>query len=106
MNQVIYSQIASGNTVSSHVALAYVGRAVGLLVSLVTSATVNIEVSHNTTSADFRAIQKPDGSGAWALGTESGAVDLKDVILPFPYFRLVAGVAQTDVSSFAVAVRL
>lgn len=80
----------------------------GLWVPVITSATLYVQGSFDTTSANFVRLQKPDGSGDWTLaaGTGSKAVTLQDFGFTWPYLRIESSNAQAAVRSFAVVTKV
>lgn len=80
----------------------------GLWAPTVTSGTLTIRGSFDTTSANFVPLTNPAGSGDWtfAVGPGSRGVSLQDVGFPFPFIKLFTSVAQTDARSFAVVVKI
>jgi len=105
--QLLHTIIASGDSVSSTVDLKG-GKFGGLIATIVTSADVYLQVSWDTTSANFVRAWKPDGSAVWDWAVASGnaAIDLKDVGIPFPHCRLETGVAQADTASLTFVTKL
>ena len=92
--------ISSGASVSGIISVLG-AQNTGLLVHLPTSCTAYLQVSFDTTSANFRRVDKTDGSGDWTWNVGSGkaATMVKDVAGVFPYMRLETGVTQEDTTS-------
>jgi len=105
--EILHRTIAQSGQVSSVFELQGTDK-MGLLVSLITSCEAYWQVSFSTTSADFRRAFKTDGTSVWTWGVASGraAVDLKDVGGAFPFGRLETSVAQENVCSLAVVMKL
>jgi hypothetical protein len=102
-----FATIASGASVSGTVAL--VGADLfGLWAPVVTSCQIFLQGNYDTTPANFVRLQNPAGSGDWAfaVGAGSKAISLQDVAFPWPYLRVETSVAQTDVRTFAIPVKI
>ena len=80
----------------------------GLWAPVVTSCTIVVRGSFDTTSANFVNLTNPAGSGDWtfAVGLGSRGITLQDVAFPFPFMKLFTGVAQTEPRSFALVAKL
>lgn len=80
----------------------------GVWSPVVTSCTLTLRGSFDSTSANYVPLTNPAGSGDWtfAVGPGSRGITLQDPGLPFPYLKLFTSVAQAAVRSFAVIVKL
>lgn len=83
-------------------------KSMGLVASTLTSCQIFFQVSWDETSANFVRAGKKDGSGdfVWSVGVGSNAITLQDVLHPFPYGRIETSVAQAQVSSLSLIVKL
>ena len=107
MNTLFHRTIAQSESVSSIFAIQNAD-SIGLFASIPTSCVAYIQVSHNTTSANFMRACKTDvGSGDWSWGIGSGtrAIDLTNIVGAFTYMRLETSVAQAVVASLSVIVK-
>lgn len=95
--------IASGAVVSSIFQVA--GSVImGIIAPTITSGALFLQAAHDTTSASFKRVQNPAGSGdwTWALAAGDKAVAVHDCLAPFRYVRLEAQTAQTAPRTFKV----
>lgn len=100
---VVYATVASGFQASGAIGLAGADL-FGLWAPTVTSCTLTLRGSFDSTSANFIPLTNPAGSGDWifAVGPGSRAVTLQDVAFPAPFLKLFTSVAQTDTRTFAI----
>ena len=104
--QTQFVTIPISGKVSGDVSLAG-AREIALLVPVITSGTMLVQGSFDTTSALFRRIQNTAGSGDLTLTTAAGslAFTLPAAIYPFPYLRFEAQNFQTAAVSLAVVTK-
>lgn len=103
-NPAQWPNIASGDTLSDTIDLRGM-RDAGIVLPNSMGQSF-LQVSFDTTSANFRRAQNPLGSGQdWtigSLGATGAAVAIADIIGPFPYARLEQGAAVTDTRTIVV----
>jgi len=107
MIQTFTATVPLSGTVSDDISL--VGATVvGLWCPTITSGTVLLQGSPDTTSANFVRITNAAGSGdwTWSVGPGSKAITIEDVARPFGYLRLETSVAQAAARTFQVVVKL
>lgn len=80
----------------------------GLWAPAVDSCAITLRGSWDQTSANYKVLTNPAGSGDWtfAVGPGDRAITLQDVAFPWPYLRIVCAVAQTVPRSLAVVTKL
>jgi hypothetical protein len=102
----MYVTISSGDTVSG-VAAIRGGRIATLWAPTVTSCDLQLQASWDTTSANFADLFALDGTWRWKceIGVGGVAMPLNDVV-SVPYLRLETSVAQADVRTFVIGVKL
>ncbi len=105
--ETFHRTIAQSGSVSSMFGLAG-AKSVGLFASVVTSCEAYLQVSFDTSSANFVRAGKKDGSGdfVWSLGPGSLALSLQDTGFPFPFAKIETSVAQEAVRSLSMVVKL
>lgn len=106
MLQTFFKTAAQSSFVSSIFTIQN-AKSVGLFAAVVTSCQAYLQVSFDTTSANFMRASKLDGSGDWTWNVGSGAkaISLQDVWVDFPYARLETSVAQANVCSYTMVVK-
>jgi hypothetical protein len=110
-----FTTILSGQTVSADVQIGN-SEIVGLHFPAITSCSMTLQAGFtNATSAQYFNISNTNSGGIF--GPAGGAISLltgvgsvamvaSDLLKPFPAFRLVAGVAQTDTRTIGVSLSL
>jgi hypothetical protein len=95
--------IASGSAVSEVFGIGNAWAA-GIWAPEVTSCQAHLQVSYDTTSANFVRVQNNDGVGHWTWGIAAGseAITLEAALMPFTLARIETSVAQADTRTFAV----
>lgn len=82
---------------------------VGLIVSIPTSCTAFLAMSHTVNSGDFgRRVfnyANPAALASWNVGSGKTARDLTEQLGVFPYFRLETSVPMTAVASLVLVVK-
>lgn len=82
---------------------------VGLIVSVPTSCTAFLALSHTVNSGDFARrtfnYSNPAPLASWNVGSGRIARDLTEQLGVFPYFRLETSVPMTAVASLALVVK-
>lgn len=99
--------VNSGDQVSGDIAL--IGaRLVALQVPTIDSCQMFIQGNTVTVSAEYVRLLNPLGSGDWTgeVGVGSRMVDVSALMAAVPQARIELGVAQTDVRTFALAVKI
>lgn len=104
---LFHTIINSGQFVSGDISLIGADLA-GLWCPTVTSCNLFIQGSFDTTSGNFVRMLQADGVGDFQLdvGVGSRCAGISEVAHAFPYLRIEASVAQTDVRSFVVVTKL
>ncbi len=104
--QEMYVTIAQSGFVSELISIRH-ARDVTLSAPEVNSCLLKMQGSTNTTSANFKNIIAADGSTRWVWEVEDGntAIPITGLEL-FPYLRIEVDVAQTDVRTFTIGVKL
>lgn len=101
-----YVTIAQSATVSDTLSIKHAKEGF-ISVPAVNSCVLKTQASWNTTSANFRNITAEDGSTRWSWGIEAGNIAIPLFgIHQFPYIRFELGVAQSDVRTFVIGVKL
>lgn len=83
------------------------GRALSIFAPVITSCQLFMQVSVDTTSANFRRAQNPAGSGdwTWAVGAGSRAIQA-DALGAFAFYRIETSVTQAaSATTFTLAVK-
>ena len=99
--------VDSGDQVSEDVAL--IGaRLVALQIPTVDSCQMFIQGNTVTLSGEYYRLLNPLGSGDWTgeVGVGSRMVDLSAIMAAVPRARIELSVPQTDVRTFALAVKI
>ena len=99
--------VDSGDTVSGDIALLAAG-AVSLQVPTVDSCQMFLQGNTTTLSGEYVRMMNPLGSGDWTGEVTVGSrmVDVSAVLGGVPRARIELSAAQTDVRTFALAVKL
>lgn len=81
---------------------------VGVWSPEITSGNMFVQVSFNTTSADFKRVLSEVGSAAYQplVGPGNIAFALSSVVGPFPHIRFETDTPQTDVRTLVVVTKL
>ena len=100
--QEMYVTIAQSGFVSELISIRHARN-----VTLSAPCLLKMQGSTNTTSANFKNIIAADGSTRWVWEVEDGntAIPITGLEL-FPYLRIEVDVAQTDVRTFTIGVKL
>ncbi len=104
--QELYVTIAQSATVSDTLSIKHAKEGF-ISVPTVNSCVLKTQASWDTTSANFKDVTAQDGSTRWSWEIETGnkAIPLFG-LHQFPYLRLETGVAQSDVRTFVIGVKL
>lgn len=101
-----YVTIAQSATVSDTLAIKHAKEGF-VSVPEVNSCVLKTQASWDTTSANFCDVIASDGATRWSWQVNSGMVAIPLFGLhQFPYLRFEAGVAQSDVRTFVIGVKL
>lgn len=99
--------VDSGDQVSEDIAL--IGaRLVAVQVPTIDSCQMFLQGNTVTVSGEYVRLLNPLGSGDWTgeVGVGSRMVDVSAILAAVPQARIELGVAQTDVRTFALAVKI
>ena len=106
--QNLFPQVASGDTVSEDIAL--IGAdLIGLYAPVVDSCQLFLQGNYGSqSSAEFVRLEDPlnFGDWTWPVGPGSSAIVISDPAHAFPFLRIELSAAQTDVRTFALAVKI
>lgn len=102
--QTQHVSVASGSAVSETLNLKAFNIAGVFFPTVDSAGNCYVQVSFDTTSANFVRAFKADGSAAFAIATGAGSIaaTLQDAIMPFPHARFEFDVAQTDTRTLTV----